>query len=47
MSRKELGEAMEFVGPGAVYPVHCEEPELFKKYYGSVTLPEIGKEYVV
>ena len=47
MSRKELGEAMEYVGPGTVYPVHCEEPGLFKDYYESVTLPEVGREYKV
>lgn len=45
MSRKELGEAMEYVGPGTVYPVHCEEPELFRSCYGSVTLPEVGRGY--
>ena len=42
-----VGEAVNYVGPGTVFPVHCEEPELFRKYYGSVTLPEIGKEYRV
>ena len=47
MSRKELGEAMEYVGPGTVFPVHCEEPGLFGDYYGSVTLPEVGREYGV
>ena len=45
MSPKELGEAVNYVEPGTVYPVHCEEPELFRKYYGSVTLPEVGREY--
>jgi len=30
-----------------VYPVHCEEPGLFRRYYGSVTLPEVGREYRV
>ena len=42
-----MGEVVNYVGPGTMFPVHCEEPELFRKYYGSVALPEIGKEYRV
>ena len=44
MSPKELGEAVNYVGPGTVYPVRCEVPELFRNYYDSVVLPEVGKE---
>ena len=33
---EKLGEAVKFVGLGTVFPVHCEEPEVFKKYYFSL-----------
>ncbi len=47
MSPKEHRGAVEYVGPRTVYPVHCEEPEMFKKHSGWVTLPEVGREYRV
>jgi mRNA degradation ribonuclease J1/J2 len=42
MSPKELGDAVNYVGPGSVFPVHFEELELFRRNYGSVTVPGVA-----
>jgi ribonuclease J len=39
ISRKELGEALNRIKPKKVYPIHTENPELFKKYYKEIIIP--------
>lgn len=42
VSRGRLGDAFGFGWSGAVYPVHCEETVLFRRNYGSVTVPGVA-----
>jgi ribonuclease J len=46
MGPKELAEAVNFVKPDVLMPVHCEEPQLFRKYYRSVKLPKLGEPII-
>jgi len=43
MGPKELAEAVNYVKPDTLMPVHCEEPQLFRKHYKSVKLPRLGE----
>ncbi len=43
MGPSELAEAVNYVKPDVLLPVHCEEPQLFRKYYRSVKLPKLGE----
>ncbi|MFP3950535.1 MAG: MBL fold metallo-hydrolase [Candidatus Bathyarchaeia archaeon] len=45
MSRKELGEMVNRVKPGKLFPVHTEQPELFKEHYPSTICPDSHKRY--
>jgi ribonuclease J len=47
LSRKEIGEVINQVKPKKLYPIHTEEPEVFKAYYDSVIIPEIDDAYLV
>lgn len=43
MGPRELVEAINYVKPDVLLPVHCEEPQLFRKHYKSVKLPRLGE----
>jgi ribonuclease J len=47
LSRKELVEAINTVNPKRIFPVHTENPELFKKTLDNVTPPTIGETYQI
>ena len=45
LSRGELVEAIEGIGPRRVFPVHTESPELFREHFDCVVVPAVGEEY--
>jgi ribonuclease J len=45
MSREELVEAVEFVGPKKLFPVHTEGPELFGEHFDFSVPPAVGEHY--
>jgi len=45
MSREELVEAVEFVGPKKLFPVHTEGPELFGEHFNFSVPPAVGERY--
>ncbi|KON30018.1 hypothetical protein AC482_04915, partial [miscellaneous Crenarchaeota group-15 archaeon DG-45] len=47
MSRGELTEAIEAIGPRRLFPVHTENPELFTRHFDYAVPPELGKRYML
>jgi len=47
MSRKELTEAIKTINPRKAFPVHTENPQLFKRFFDYAVPPEKGKSYVI
>ena len=47
MSRRDLEQAIRHVNPKKLFPVHTENPELFKKSFDRVVLPEKSKRYTL
>ena len=47
MSRKELTEAIKTMNPQRLFPVHTENPKLFKKLFNNTVLPEKSKRYML
>jgi ribonuclease J len=47
MSKKDLTEAIKLVNPKKLFPVHTENPELFKKAFDRVILPDKLKKYIL
>lgn len=45
MSRRELGEMVNRIQPGKLFPVHTECPELFREHYTSTICPGLKKKY--
>jgi ribonuclease J len=45
MSRPELVEAVERIGPGKLFPVHTESPHLFARHFSCVVEPVMGEAY--
>jgi ribonuclease J len=45
LSRGELVEAIEGIGPRRLFPVHTESPELFREHFDCVTVPVVEEEY--
>jgi ribonuclease J len=47
MSRKELTDAIKTINPERLFPVHTENPELFKSFFDDTVLIEKGKRYML
>ena len=47
MSREELIEAVEYVGPKRLFPVHTEGPEIFGESFDFSTPPVVGRRYEI
>ena len=47
MSRRELTEAIKTINPGRLFPVHTENPKLFKRFFDQTIPPEKGKRYML
>jgi len=47
MSKNELKKAIEYICPRKVFPVHTENPRLFKRFFDHVVPPEKGKRYLL
>jgi len=47
LSRRELTEAIEAVNPRRLFPVHTENPQLFKRFFDYAVQPEKGKRYML
>jgi len=47
MSRKELTRAIRTMNPERVFPVHTENPQLFKRFFDHVVPPEKGYRYML
>jgi ribonuclease J len=45
MSRKELTEAIKKINPRWLFPVHTENPDLFKRFFDNAIPPEKGRSY--
>lgn len=47
MSKNELKEAILRINPEAVYPIHTENPELFRRFHDKVIIPNKGRRYAL
>ncbi|MCW3991152.1 MAG: MBL fold metallo-hydrolase, partial [Candidatus Bathyarchaeota archaeon] len=47
MNRRELTEAIKAINPRTVFPVHTENPQLFREHFDNALLPVIGESYNV
>lgn len=47
VNRQQLIELIDYIHPGKIFPVHTENPHLFRKLDKDIQLIEYGKKYAV
>ncbi len=47
MNRNQLANLINYIKPKQIFPIHTENPRLFKKVNKNVNLVRYGKKYTI